>query len=214
MPLFWKKEQQILNKIRSLLESVDKCRDLFESAMIDMIQNGHSPKSEEAVARVHDAESRTDDILREIEHHLYERALIPESRGDVLGILETFEKIPDHFEHSAYFLSLQLIEIPDPHKESMVELIRINISAYNEIRDAVLEMFYERDVTDLIDSVDKIESRSDQLERELIRGIFLMDIDKGDKILLRQMIERIGDISDQAQKVTDRLALAVIKRRI
>ena len=215
MPFFWKKKETIINKIKNLLLSVDKCRDLFINCMENLINEGPTPKNQEKAERVHDAESRIDDILREIEQDLYQHALIPESRGDVLGLLESFEKIPNMFESICFQMSLQRIEIPEKLKERFLRLIDVNIEAYNLVKVAVLGLFYKSDVHNQISKIDKKESESDRIERSLIREIFeSIPIEKADKLLLKDITINIGNISDYAQATTDRLNLAIIKRRM
>ena len=58
-----------------------------------------------------------------------------------------------------------------------------------------------------------MEAESDQLERSLIRDIFGSDLQKADKILLRDLAIRIGEISDRAENAMDRLAIVAAKRQ-
>ncbi len=214
MAIFWKKEKLIINKIESYLDQVDTCRDMFRRSMEELIRFGVKKESEGSVDLVHRAEARADDIRREIELDLYQKALIPESRGDVLGILETLDDIPGLFESLCYQMSLQKIEVPEEFKERFLKLIDVNIESYNLLREAILGLFYRRDVQDEIKKMDEKESESDRIERALIRDIFDSSLEKADKILLKEIVVNTGDISDLVEIVSDRLTLAVIKRRI
>ncbi len=214
MGLFWKKKNSILDQIKGLLTATDKCSELFEKCMINLINEGPSSVNKESAYRVHDAESRIDDILRNIELDLYKNALIPESRGDVLGLLESFEKIPNKFESLCFQMSLQKIEIPMDLRGKFLRLLSVNLDSYKLINEAVMGLFYETDVEAQIDRIDKIESESDLIERDLIEAIFDLEIEKADKLLLRDITINIGDISDCAQSTTDRLHLTLIKRRM
>jgi uncharacterized protein Yka (UPF0111/DUF47 family) len=62
--------------------------------------------------------------------------------------------------------------------------------------------------------VDAVESDSDHIERDLIRDIYNCKMDKADKILLKEIIINTGDISDRAERVKDRLILAIVKHKI
>jgi len=93
LSFLWKKKRLIIDKIKTYLEQVDTCRDLFHKSMKELIISKSNKEDEESVQLVHKAESRADDIRREIELDLYQKALIPESRGDVLGLLETIPYI-------------------------------------------------------------------------------------------------------------------------
>jgi uncharacterized protein Yka (UPF0111/DUF47 family) len=92
--------------------------------------------------------------------------------------------------------------------------VDINIKAYNLVRQAVLGLFYSKDVKDVTDLVDAAESDSDRVERDLIRDIFNSKLDKADMILLKEIVINTGDISDRAETVKDRLILAILKRKI
>ena len=214
MALFWKKEQLIINKIESYLDHVDTCRDMFRRSMDGLIKFGVNRENEESVELVHRAEALADDVRREIELDLYQKALIPESRGDVLGLLENLDDIPGMFQSLCYQMSLQKIEIPEEFRERFLHLIDVNIESYNLLRQAVLGLFYRRDVQDKIKKMDEKESESDHIERTLIRDIFNSSMDKADKILLKEIVVNTGDISDLVEIVSDRLTLAIVKRRI
>ena len=62
--------------------------------------------------------------------------------------------------------------------------------------------------------VEKKESESDDVEREIICTIFDSDIDTGEKILFRDMALMIGKISDLAETTADRISIIAIKRQI
>ncbi len=214
MGFFWKKEQSIIDKIGLYLDQINTAQDLFRRSMEELIMTEWDGKSEESVELVHRAESRADDLRRAIELELYRKALIPESRGDVLGLLESIDKIPGMFESLCYQMSLQKILIPKDFRERFLQLIDVNLAAWELLKEAVLGLFYSRDVKENIDEIDNKESESDRVERGLIKDIFECSLDKADKILLKEIVVNIGNISDLAQATTDRLNLAIVKRRI
>jgi len=213
--MLWKKEKSIIDKIKAYLDQVDVCRDRFRLCIERLLLNPEDPENQAILEEVHRSESKADDLRRNIELQLYERALIPESRGDVLGLLETMDVIPGLFQSLSYQLFLEKIVFPDQFRERYLHLVDVNIKAYNLVRQAVLGLFYSKDVKDLTDLVDAVESDSDHMERDLIRDIFSSSkLDKADKILLKEIVINTGDISDRAETVKDRLVLAILKRKI
>jgi len=213
--MLWKKEKSIIDKIKAYLDQVDVCRDRFRLCIERLLHNPEDPENQAILEEVHRSESKADDLRRNIELQLYERALIPESRGDVLGLLETMDVIPGLFQSLSYQLFLEKIVFPDQFRERYLHLVDVNIKAYNLVRQAVLGLFYSKDVKDLTDLVDAVESDSDHMERDLIRDIFSSSkLDKADKILLKEIVINTGDISDRAETVKDRLVLAILKRKI
>lgn len=212
--MLWKKEQSIIDKIEGYLDQVDTCRNHFRKCIEKLLLEPDNDENQIIVEEVHRSESKADDLRRDIELQLYQRALIPESRGDVLGLLETMDAIPGMFQSLCYQFLLERIVIPEQFRERYLHLVEVNIKSYDLVRQAVLGLFFKKEVKELTDLVDTVESDSDRIERDLIRDIFSGKLDKADKILLKEIVINTGDISDLAEKVKDRLNLAIVKRRI
>lgn len=215
MQFFWKRQLSVMNKIERYLDQVDICRDRFVSCMRHLITDQVNMNADDdLVDNVHLAEAAADDLRREIERQMYERALIPESRGDVLGLIESFDQIPGDFESLCYQISLQRIRIPEAMQETALKLVDVNVEAYGLMSSALRDLFFNRPVLELIKQVDEKESESDRIERKMIKALFEIDMDKSDRILVKEVIVNIGDISDLALSTADRLTVAVAKRRI
>ncbi|MCK5008072.1 MAG: DUF47 family protein, partial [Spirochaetales bacterium] len=133
---------------------------------------------------------------------------------DVLGLLETMDAIPGLFQSLCYQFLLEKIIVPEQFRERYLHLVDVNLKSYDLVRQAVVGLFYKKEVKELTDLVDAVESDSDRIERDLIRDIFSSKLDKADKLLLKEIVINTGDISDQAENVKDRLILAIVKRRI
>jgi len=212
--MLWKKEKTIIKEIEDYLDQVDVCRSRFRVCIERLLTQPQDVENQAIVEEVHRSESKADDLRRSIELQLYQRALIPESRGDVLGLLETLDVIPGMFQSLCYQFLLEKIVFPELFRERYMHLVEVNIKAYDLARQAVLGLFYNQDVRDLTDLVDAVESDSDHIERDLIRDIFNSKMDKADKVLLKEIVINTGDISDRAETVKDRLILAIVKRKI
>jgi uncharacterized protein Yka (UPF0111/DUF47 family) len=124
------------------------------------------------------------------------------------------DAIPGMFQSLCYQLLLEKITFPEQFRERYLHLVDVNVKSYDLVREAVLGLFYSKDVKAQTDLVDAAESDSDHMERDLIRDIFSSKLDKADKILLKDIVVYTGDISDQAETVKDRLILAIVKRKI
>jgi len=212
--MLWKKEKSIIDKIEAYLDQVDRCRNRFRFCIEKLVLEPENGENQAILEEVHRSESKADDLRRHIELQLYERALIPESRGDVLGLIETLDFIPGMFQSLCYQFLLEKITLPEQFRERYLHLVDVNIKAYDLVREAVLGLFYNKDMKAQTDLVDAVESDSDHIERNLIRDIFSSSLDKADKILLKEIVINTGDISDQAETVKDRLILAIVKRKI
>jgi predicted phosphate transport protein (TIGR00153 family) len=212
--MLWKKEKSIIDKIQAYLDQVDTCRKRFRVCIEKLLLEPDNEENQAILEEVHRSESKADDLRRNIELELYKRALIPESRGDVLGLLETMDAIPGMFQSLCYQFLLERIVIPEQFRERYLHLVDVNLKSYDLVRQAMLGLFYQKEVRELTDLVDAVESDSDRIERDLIRDIFSSKLDKADKILLKEIVINTGDISDRAEIVKDRLILAIVKRKI
>ncbi|MFH2008307.1 MAG: TIGR00153 family protein [bacterium] len=215
MSLFYKREKEVYGLIQEYFETADHALEEFEEAMRCFCDAGACEQFREGDKRIHAAESRADDLRRQIERMLYSRSLLPESRGDLLGLLESFDKMPNLAETITFMVDTQRIKLPEQYREQFVRLIDVNVEAYRLVRKTVDKLFTDPDsVGEAVDPVDAKESESDRIERDLIKAVFSSELDKADMIQLRELIQRIGDISDRAENVAGRLEIISLKRRI
>ena len=214
MAFFWKKQKQIEEAIEDYLKEGDLCVSAFGEAFATYFRDGIGPKFEELAARAHAHESKSDDKRREIERSLYGRTLIPESRGDILGMLEALDKVPNKCESVLYQIVLENITIPEEYDSKSENLIQVNVECYRILCEAVRHLLANTgELLSEAGRVDHKESESDGIEHELIRTIFSSEMDKADKILLRDLILEIGSISDRAENAADRLSIIAAKHQ-
>ncbi len=215
MSLFFRREKEVRALIQEYFLAADTALDEFEIGVRCYLGDGPCGEFRAIDKRIHAAESRADDLLREIEIMLYSRSLLPESRGDLLGLLEHFDKMPNLAETISFMLDTQQVPVPDSYKSQLAELIDVNVEAYRLVRKTVDKLFTDPgSVGDAVEPVDAKESESDQLEGKIIREVFASDLDGCEQIQLRELVQLIGDISDSAENVAGRLEIISLKKRI
>jgi predicted phosphate transport protein (TIGR00153 family) len=154
-------------------------------------------------------------LRREIELTLYGKALLPESRGDLLGLLETYDQMPNMAQTVLFALRCQRVVMPANLMPSFESLVELNLKAYYAARKTVDELFHNpKVILHTTKEVDLRESESDRAERQLIGQIFDTDMDTGYKLLYKELVLLIGHISDRAELTADRVAIVAIKRQI
>jgi predicted phosphate transport protein (TIGR00153 family) len=216
MPFFWKKETTVEKMMLRYFERCDTCFQMFEKAVGVFFDTGQGASFEAAVQKAHEAESAADDMRREIELTLYGKALLPDSRGDLLGLLESFDRMPNMAETVLFALRCQRIELPPDLMPQYKRLVEINLQSYYLCRRAVDALLSNPKVTlHATKEVDEKESESDRVEREMLCQVFDSDrYDTGQKLLFKDLILLIGSISDRAEAVADRIGIVAIKRQI
>jgi predicted phosphate transport protein (TIGR00153 family) len=163
----------------------------------------------------HRFESHADDVREEIKVLMYGKVLLPESRGDIMGLLESIDHIPRLFEIILNIIRTQKLAIPDIIVSDVRELVRVSLETCDLMIMQVEDLMQRgRRITEFIDVIDKKESQCDVIERRIIVMLFDSDIDPFIKLQLKELVVFLGDISDQADRVSKRINIINLKRRV
>jgi len=215
MSASWKKDETIEQMLDHYFQQCDACLALFEKTVAVFFQEGRGAAFEAAVQLTHEAESVADDLRRDIEFELYGKALLPESRGDILGLLEAFDQLPNMAQTVLFVLLCQRMTLPPEFKAAFRHLIDLNLQAYYQVRKAVDCLFHHpQGVTACTREVDPKESESDRAERAMVCDLFKTGMDMGDKMMFKELVLLIGHLSDLAKKTGDRINIISMKRQI
>lgn len=212
---FWKREKEIERLMDDYMNEVLSCLDIFKDCLFALFDDSTGESAKELVLQVDQAESRSDHLRHQIELALYNKALMPESRGDLLELVETVDRIPNWAEEIAYDIHLQRIVFPEHLIEQFKHLAEMNVQCFHLLHKAVTALFTDIDtVFPLTQKVDRLEGEIDGVERQLIREVFNIEERLSYQHLLYRTIRSICNISDKTENVADRLAILATKRRI
>ena len=141
------------------------------------------------------------------------RRSFPESRGDILGLLEAVDRVPNHTESSVRMVLQQHITIPAELSADVLALVDACARCAEALIEGVNLLFKNfLAATVSVGQVDELESQADRLEGQLIDRIFSSDLDPLSKILLRDLVQRLGGVADRAESAADRIRIIVAKR--
>jgi len=212
---FFKKERQVEQLIYTYLDNLKMGQANFLKAMNLYFEKGFCEDFDFLIEQTHKVESMADDTRYDIETMMYGKALIPESRGDILGLLEAIDQIPGLFELILYMIQTQRLRTPDFLVLDIKELIRVSLECCDLLISQVKALFKKtEDIKVLVFTIDNNESHCDHIERRIITKIFETDLDPFQKLQLKEMVIQIGEISDQADRVSRRVYIISIKRRV
>ena len=215
LELFFKKERQLEKLIYEYLENLGSIQSQFVKAMDLCLEKGVCDEFCFLIEQTHKFESKADDLRDEINELMYSRALIPESREDFMSLLESMDRIPGTLEVILNIISTQKIIIPDFIRQDIRELIRLSMESCDLMaRQVDVMLRKEEGVRSLLSSIDQNESHCDHIERRIIIKIFDADIDPFLKLQLKEMALAMGEISDEADRVSKRVNIMNIKRRV
>ena len=209
------KSRALRSEIEEFLQKLSDSALTFQTAVSAYLRDGATNEFELMVQQLAELESRDDALRRSIETQLYRQTLIPESRGDVLGLLETLDQVHGLMEAGLYALSIEKPLIPEPFVPHFQDLTEACVHSVDHLVLASRAFFTNIDeVSEHLQRVMHYEKEADKTGTILKRAIFESDLDLARKMHLKSFAEYIDDVADGTEDVADRLSIYAIKRAI
>ena len=213
--IFFKKQRLVEKLIDSYLENLRMNQESFVEALNICLEESCNGDFDFMTQQTHKYESKADDIREEIRNLMYSKALLPESRGDITRLLEAIDVIPGIFELLLYMIKTEKIKIPDFIVAEVKELVSVSLASCDLMIQQIEALFKRnRGVRSLMATIDYNESHCDHIERRIIANIFDSDLEPFQKILLKEWVVTLGDISDQTDQVSKRVNVISMKRTV
>lgn len=212
--LFLSRQKKTEAQLAEYRNTISLCMDKFQATLKRYCKNADPAQLQIDYNELHRHESVADDIRREIEVVMYSKALFPESRGDILGLLEAMDRIPNQAEKTIQDVLIQHIHIPEAFCPEVLQLVDVGLRCVAALLDGADKLFSDfTNAAVAIGKVDELESEADNIEADLISKIFSSDMAGFDKLLLRDIVRDISCLCDRAENVGDRIRIIVAKRR-
>ena len=209
------KNKILLEKYTNYLNICVDTIEIFREAIEHSMKSGLDEHYGVLARKVHEKESDADGMRRIIECEMYEQSLLPESREELLDIIERIDAIPNGADHLATLLMIQKTEIIPSLKKDISELLSISVESFKYTREAALDCFMKMQrIKELQTLIKNTESIGDTLEHEMIRRIFEEETGMGEKIIQKDIVYQIGDICNMCEHVMDRIVICSIKRKL
>lgn len=203
------------NQIDEFLNKISESAVMFKLAVRLFLKDGANGEFREKLSAVNTMESEADSLRREIEKALYTYTLIPDSRGDVLGLIETLDQILGLVEGALWILEIEEPDIPENLKPDFRKLTNRVVDAVDALVLGARAFFRSpHAVSDHNHKVMVFEKEADKISTSLKRDIFRSKLNLAHKNHLRYVAEHIDNIADHAEDVADRLAIYAIKRTV
>jgi len=143
--------------------------------------------------------------------------LIPDARGDVLGLLEAEDEIINICKKILLNLSIEHPEIPKYLNPLFLKLVDYSVNSVEELIKASRAYFTDFSmVNNYIQKTNFYENEVDKVEEQLKRAIFEdKDLEKfSTRMHIRYFVEKMALMSDEAERISDKLSVYAIKRTI
>jgi uncharacterized protein len=206
-------------KTKALEAQVDQFLDVITKGTLTMREaitsylSGDDEDFKSRLEVLRDYEHLADDLRKSTETALYTYSLIPESRADVMELLDNLDNVIDRAKHIVQEFLVQSPDVEIGFLDQFVSLTSKSVHAVEHVVDAA--RCYFRDESRLRDCITKVEFYEKEADRaglRLRKTIYESDLDLSRKHHLRYFADSLESLSDIAEEVSDRLLIASIKR--
>lgn len=185
--------------------------------------NNNWPLAETKYEEICTGERQADALKKQIRLHLPKGLFMPVSRTDLLDLVTTQDRIANGARDISGLMLGRNMIVPKPLQSASMALLKTSIAsveqafvAINELDELLETGFSEREMTfieTLIVALDELEHQADQLEQNLRKQLFALEsgLPPVDVIFLYKIIETIGEMADNAQRVGARLQLLLAR---
>jgi predicted phosphate transport protein (TIGR00153 family) len=204
--------------IRIVVKCGGEVINLFEA-----LGSGEHAKLVAVKDQIFELEHEADSVKNELRAHLPKSLMMPVDRRDLLEILDLQDSIADTAQDIARILSERPMEIPEGMRSPLMALIRRSAEACDHARRIVENMdelvetgFGGREsdsVSEMVNELARIETDTDQMAADLTGELFSHeDTMKPVSVFLwYQIITKIADLADYAERVGNRIRLMLAR---
>jgi len=214
--LFQSKTSKTEEEIEVYLDIVSKATMIFYEGVKDYLFN-KLDSLEERCQEISNEEKEADLKLEAIKYNLYVYMLIPDSRSDVLELLNDLDDIVDTTKQVLLQMSIEKPQIPTEIVDDFKIMTKTSLKAVDELIKATRAYFKEiKLVGNYVNKVSFYEKEADKLEAEAKRQIFNSGIvtDLSHKIHLRYFVDKCALLSDKSEEIAKNLMVYTSKREI
>jgi len=213
--LFFRKQAHIEQGFEEFLGCIQRCVEIFCTGVLDYLAHGPGESFEKSAQLVQRAESKADTLRKEIERVLYKNELLPDSRGDLLNLLEWLDKVANRLESVIRNMNLRKVDVPDELKSSIKAMLVPMQTCVETLLTAVRLLFVEPGKSKpATDDVDRLESECDELQHATTRRIYEMDIGLAEKMQLERLVYDISSVADRCEDAASAVEIMAIKRSL
>lgn len=209
----------IFNKTKKLELKIEQYLDLIIQGSltfkrgIRLYFERRNDEFEERLTELRNIEERADVLRRSIESELYLKTLIPESRGDVLGLLESSDRVLNTLTATLLEFSVEIPEILEELTGYYIDLAENSTKCSEECIEGIRAYF--RNISTVKDYVARVlfyRKETNRVSEKLKRTVFRSDLELARKIHLRYFSYHVERIAEESEDLSNRLSIAAIKK--
>lgn len=197
---------------------VNELPEFFDASV-----KGEWELADKARANVSRLENEADAMKVDIRLHLPSTLFMPVARADILDLLTVQDKVANKAKDITGLMTGRRMRIPGSMGESFQTFVQRAIDAAKQAETSVNELdeLFETGfrgaevevVESMIKELDRIEKDTDRIEIDVRAQLFKMehDLPPVDVMFLYKIIDWIGELADQSQRIGSRLHLLLAR---
>ena len=205
-------EKELMISINLFLDNILKINNLFKT----LLQKYFDQKFDDVqkvTDQISNLESECDALRRDVERRIYSETLIPEIRGDVLGMLENLDKIPGQIQGNAHSFNTEKPKVDGELDKNFLKLCDYASECISLLIEGARSFFIDKNITiKKCLEVSKVESKADKISTELKKTIFTnSENGLATKVHLKYFVEIMDEVANLSEDVADRLIISSSK---
>ena len=203
------------SKINNFHDKVIDSSAVFRKAIKTFLTEDNRAECQAVNRQIKKIEHDADQLRREIESSLYTQNLLPNLQADILHLIETLDKIINHFDDVIYKFYIEEPEIPQKFHKDFIEICH-QVADCAEYMAIASRAFFKdlSTVRDYSHKVYLMEQESDITYNNLKKAIFASDLPLANKLQLDLLVTEVAAIADAAEDCADELSIFVLKRDV
>jgi len=208
-----RKEGKVDRLIQKHIEEVGEAVETCKAALFAYL-DGDWEKFKQMAGAAESKESAADAVRREAEDALYSGGYLSVYREDFSILLDRVDDMADDAEAIADFLLIETPKVPPQLGGALKQIAEKTLKAFSAFRECFLLLYEDREKTySATKEVRDVEREIDMLQGDLLHRIFQLDLSLAEKVHLRELVLKVGEVSNSAENASDKLRGLTFKTR-
>ncbi len=203
----------LVNEIDEYLDKVAETVMVLEQTVLHYVDNGPDDYLKQKLDQIGDLETRADELRRNIANVMFSEMLMPDTRGDVLTLLDELDTLIDDSVHTVAELLIERPNLPELTHDAFRTMMGNTSKAAQCVVDAARAYFKEP--KSVRNHIHKIGFHATEVTEVLLGtgiAVFDADLPLEHKRQLRAWLLSIRGIASHATDVGDQIEIFAVKR--
>lgn len=215
--MFFAKGEKVMDLVDHHLISVRNCLSTFSEFLELVTKEGLTDEVKSLGKKVEELESIADADRHKIIRSLLKGALLPDTRREILRLIELVDEVANQCEEIVKQIILQRIQFNGSMKENINIISEKTVKQYSILEKAIGGLFKQLQSEEanlaLLTEIEDIESEVDDLENEILQVIYDSELGLAEKNQMSRFIAKIADISDVIEDISDTIEIILAIRK-